>query len=128
MKTSILPFKSRRLLSLRTEEICISLRIERGTAGGMDIWVSHRLDYTWKRWSTPQRLLEPVNSEFDDGQACIDDTGSFIYFASRRDGSSDIYRMPLQPKPKLSKPITIKGRIVDGDTGKAIRAELYYGP
>jgi len=99
-----------------------------GTSGGMDIWVSHRLDYTWKQWSTPQRLLEPVNSEFDDGQACIDDSGSFIYFASRRDGSSDIFRMPLQPKPRLSNPIVIKGRVVDGDTGKAIRAELYYGP
>ncbi len=99
-----------------------------GTAGGMDIWVSHRLDYTWKKWSTPERLLEPVNSEFDDAQACIDYNGSFIYFASRRDGSSDIFRMPLQSKPKLSKPIVIKGRIVDGDTGKVIRAELYYGP
>ncbi len=99
-----------------------------GSAGGMDIWVSHRLDYTWKKWSTPERLLEPVNSEFDDAQACIDDNGSFIYFASRRDGSSDIFRWPLEPKPKLSKPLTIKGRIVDGDTGKAIRAELYYGP
>jgi OmpA-OmpF porin, OOP family len=99
-----------------------------GTAGGMDIWVSHRLDYTWKHWSPPKRLLEPVNSEFDDAQACIDDSGSFIYFSSRRDGSSDIFRMPLQPKPKLSKPIAINGLIVDGDTGKEIRAELYYGP
>ncbi len=99
-----------------------------GTAGGMDIWVSHRLDYTWKKWSPPERLLEPVNSEFDDAQACVDDNGSFIYFASRRDGSSDIFRLPLEPKPKLSKPLTIKGRIVDGDTGKAIRAELFYGP
>jgi outer membrane protein OmpA-like peptidoglycan-associated protein len=99
-----------------------------GTAGGMDIWVSHRLDYTWKQWSKPERLMEPVNSEFDDAQACIDDHGSFIYFASRRDGTSDIFRLPLEPKPKLSKPLTIKGRIVDGDSGEAIRAELYYGP
>jgi len=99
-----------------------------GTAGGMDIWVSHRLDYTWKHWSKPERLLEPVNSEFDDAQACIDNQGGYIYFASRREGSSDIFRMPLRPKPKLSKPIVINGRIVDGDTGKAIRAELYYGP
>ena len=99
-----------------------------GTAGGMDIWVSNRLDYTWKQWSPPERLLEPVNSEYDDAQACIDDAGSFIYFSSRRDGSSDIFRLPLEPKPKLSKPLVIRGRIVDGDTGKAIRAELYYGP
>ena len=49
-------------------------------------------------------------------------------FSSRRDGTSDIYRVSLLPKPKLSKPIRIKGRVVDGDTGKPIRSELYYGP
>jgi outer membrane protein OmpA-like peptidoglycan-associated protein len=58
----------------------------------------------------------------------MDETGNHIYFASKRDGTSDIFRVSLLPTPKLSKPIRIKGRVVDGDTGKPIRAELYFGP
>ena len=99
-----------------------------GSAGGMDIWMSSRLDYTWKKWSAPRRLIEPINSQYDDAQACVDEVGNYIYFASRREGSSDIFRVSLLPKPRLSKPIRIKGRIVDGDTGNPLRAEMYYGP
>ena len=50
-----------------------------GTAGGMDIWVSSRLDYTWKRWSTPKRLTEPINSPYDDAQAYQDEHSDFLY-------------------------------------------------
>ena len=99
-----------------------------GTAGGMDIWVSNRLDYTWKKWSKPKRLAEPINSPYDDAQAYQDEVNDYLYFASKRDGSSDIYRISLQPLPKLSKPLIIDILVVDGDNGKPLRAEVFYGP
>ena len=99
-----------------------------GSVGGMDIWVSERLDFTWKKWSPPKRLKSPINSEFDDSQAYIDQRNSHLYFASRRDGSSDIFRMPLQPKPQLKKPLNIIGKLINAKTGELIRGEVFYGP
>ncbi|MDX1406595.1 MAG: OmpA family protein [Saprospiraceae bacterium] len=99
-----------------------------GSLGGTDIWVSERLDYTWTRWSEPKRLPSPVNSIFDDSQAFIDYQHAYLYFSSRRDGSSDIFRMPLQPQPQLKRPIAIHGTIINTRTGKPVQAELFYGP
>lgn len=99
-----------------------------GSLGGSDIWVTERLDFTWLKWSAPQKLGAPVNSTSDDSEAHIDWEGEYLYFTSRRDGSSDIYRVPLQPMPRLDHPIHIRGKIVDAETRKPLHAELYYGP
>lgn len=99
-----------------------------GTMGGLDIYVSERLDYTWLKWTAPKRIKEPINSIWDDCQPFHDEKNNNFYFSSRRDGSSDLFRLPLRPKPKLKAPIRIKGLIVDGVTMRPIRAELLYGP
>jgi outer membrane protein OmpA-like peptidoglycan-associated protein len=99
-----------------------------GGVGGLDIYVSERLDYTWLKWTEPKPLRAPINSKWDDSQPFLDDVNNNFYFASRRDGSGDIFRLPLKPKPKLKAPIQINGLIVDGVTLRPIRAELLYGP
>jgi outer membrane protein OmpA-like peptidoglycan-associated protein len=99
-----------------------------GTKGGLDIYVSERLDYTWLRWTDPKPVDLPVNSESDDLQPFVDHINSNFYFSSRRDGTSDIYRQPLKPKPRLKEPLRIKGMIVDGLTLQPVRAELLHGP
>jgi outer membrane protein OmpA-like peptidoglycan-associated protein len=58
----------------------------------------------------------------------MDDLNSNFYFSSRRDGSNDIFRLPLKPKPRLKAPIRINGLIVDGVTMRPVRAELFFGP
>ena len=99
-----------------------------GSLGGTDIWVSERLDYTWTKWSEPKRLQSPVNSIYDDSQAFIDYQNEYLYFSSRRDGNSDIFRMPLKPEPRLQQPIIVQGTILNAHTGQPIRAELFHGP
>jgi outer membrane protein OmpA-like peptidoglycan-associated protein len=99
-----------------------------GGMGGMDIYVSERLDYTWMKWTQPKPLKAPINSEWDDIQPFVDEVNSNFYFSSRRDGSSDIFRLPLKPKPRLKAPLKINGLILDGVTLRPIRAELLYGP
>jgi len=54
-----------------------------------NIYMSERLDDTYTRWSTPQKLMEPVNSRYNEGHPFI--LGSKLYFASDRDGSWDIF-------------------------------------
>lgn len=97
-------------------------------AGGNDIYVSERLDYTWMKWTTPMLLSGNVNTKADESQPYFDREGNFMYFVSKRDGSSDLFRQFLLPKPKLKKPIVIKGKIVGGDSGKPVHSELFWGP
>ncbi len=99
-----------------------------GTMGGNDIWVSERQDYTWRKWSEPQPLEKPFNSPADDSQPFFDEVHNYLYFSSKRDGSSDLFRVSLTPVPKLEQPIRISGRIVDRSTGEVIPAELFWGP
>lgn len=99
-----------------------------GGPGGNDIYVSERLDYTWLHWSEPVLLKGGVNSVSDDSQPSYTRDNNYMYFTSRRDGSSDIFRMRLTNMPKLKKPIYVRGTIVDAATGKPIRSELVWGP
>lgn len=61
----------------------------------MDIWMVERtLDSTW---SDPVRLDNPVNSNAEDGSACVTNNGT-LYFKSRRGGGlggSWLYRAKL---------------------------------
>lgn len=99
-----------------------------GGPGGNDIYVSERLDYTWLKWSEPVVLKGGVNSPYDDSQPSYTKGNNYMYFTSRRDGSSDIFRMRLTPMPELKSPIYVKGTILDASTGKPIRSELIWGP
>ena len=98
-----------------------------GGVGGNDIYYSERLDHTWLNWSAPVLLKGEANSVFDDSQPFFDPSNHFMYFTSKRDGSSDIFRIRLIPKPRLQKPIFIRGKIVNANTGKPIRSELFWG-
>lgn len=98
-----------------------------GGPGGNDIYVSERLDYTWLNWSPPVLLNGEVNSVFDDSQPYFDPKKHHMYFTSRRDGSSDIFRIRLIPKPVLKNPVFIRGIIVDASTGQPTRCEVFWG-
>ncbi len=98
-----------------------------GGPGGNDIYVSERLDYTWLNWSPPVLVKSEANSAFDDSQPYFDPKNHYMYFTSRKDGSSDIFRIRLIPKPGLKKPVFIRGIIVDASTGQPTRCELFWG-
>ncbi len=98
-----------------------------GGVGGNDIYVSERLDYTWLHWSPPVLLTGEVNSPYDDSQPYFDPFNHYMYFSSKRDGSSDIFRIRLTPRPRLKHPIFVRGTIVDINTGQPTRCELFWG-
>ncbi|MEP6795745.1 MAG: OmpA family protein [Saprospiraceae bacterium] len=98
-----------------------------GGMGGNDIYVSERLDYTWLHWSPPVLLKGEVNSPYDDSQPYFDPYNHYMYFTSKRDGSSDIFRIRLTPKPRLKKSIFVRGTIIDVNTGQPTRSELFWG-
>ena len=97
-----------------------------GGKGGNDIYRSERMDYSWTKWSEPE-LVSGVNTSQDESQPYFDTQGEYMYFSSRRDGSSDIFRQRLTPRPQLEKPLLVRGKIVNTATGKPVHSELFWG-
>ena len=96
--------------------------------GGKDMFVSHRLDETWKNWTIPVNLGDKINSHGDDNFYVIPAKGDFIYFASNRSGygESDIFRtcLPFELRPK---PVTlVNGRVYNKKDNNAVPATVYY--
>ncbi len=97
-----------------------------GGSGGNDLYTSKRLDDTWKNWSPPALLFEPMNSKFDESQPYFNMTSGFLYFTSKREGNSDIYRVRIAP-PQATE-LEVVGRVLNGKTRELIRnAQVYYG-
>lgn len=95
------------------------------TLGGNDIFMSKRLDDTWKNWSEPERLVAPINSIFDESQPYFNMSSGYLYFTSKRDGNSDIFRIQIaEPQPTE---ITVVGRVLNWKTKKLVpNATVYY--
>jgi outer membrane protein OmpA-like peptidoglycan-associated protein len=73
-----------------------------GGFGLHDIFITHRLDSTWQKWSTPRNLGEPINTASFDAYFMVNGTGDSAYFSSTHEtstrgyGKSDIWRMGLK--------------------------------
>ncbi|MBM4155696.1 MAG: hypothetical protein FJ221_11815 [Lentisphaerae bacterium] len=57
-----------------------------GGLGSLDIWMSTR-PTIGAPWSKPINLGPPVNSEWEDGRACLTSDGLTLFFASTRGGA-----------------------------------------
>jgi WD40-like Beta Propeller Repeat len=66
--------------------------------GGYDVFVSYRLDDTWKNWSEPTNVGSGINSAGYDGAPFYDETNEMLYFVTDVDGKSAVHlaRIPKQ--------------------------------
>lgn len=97
-----------------------------GGYGGNDLYTSKRLDDTWKNWSSPALLFDPMNSKYDDSQPYFNMTSGFLYFSSKREGNSDIYRVRIAP-PQATE-LEVVGRILNSKTKELMpNTRVYYG-
>jgi Tol biopolymer transport system component len=93
------------------------------SASDTDIWVIERVSDT--TWSNPVRLGNPVNSDANDGSACVTNKGT-LYFHSNRGGGiggSEMYRSALSGNTYSQ--VENPGSIIR--TGQK-EAELYMAP
>ena len=68
-----------------------------GGFGGFDVFMSKRLDDSWKKWSTPVNLGPEINTSKDEQEYYITAKGDYAYFASDDNsyGNLDIFRIKL---------------------------------
>jgi OmpA-OmpF porin, OOP family len=95
--------------------------------GGNDVFITRRLDDTWKNWSEPENLGPAINSERDDYFINIPETGKYAYYSKEiSDDDADVYRLALpifhQPLPTVA----VKGKVLHSETQKPIAARIVY--
>ncbi len=76
----------------------------KGGLGGTDIWVSKRLDRSWKRWSKPINLGNKINSDVNEMSYSISASGEFAYMSTKHNavGKGDIIRFRLKETLKTA--------------------------
>lgn len=99
-----------------------------GGSGGYDVFVSKRLDDTWKKWSKPENLGKSINSTEDDLFFKIPSKGDYVYFLSYGDshGEGDIFRLVLPQELRPQPVVLLKGKVVAGHTDEPLEAIIHY--
>lgn len=85
----------------------------KGGMGSMDIWVSTRLDDSWKRWSAPQNMGAAVNTSGADMYYYEPEQGQWAYFTTTQnsEGFGDIRRV-RKPEPPVTPPLETTPEVV----------------
>ncbi len=96
--------------------------------GNGDLYVTRRLDDTWRNWSEPQNLGPAINSPGFDAYYTIPASGEYAYFVSIRDsiGKTDIFRVRLHEAIKPKEVVLISGRTLNAKTNQPIEAKIIY--
>ena len=90
-----------------------------------DIYFSMREGDDWNSWSKPERLPEPINTPANDGFPNYNQASGYLYFASSREGSSDLYRIRLHDAPEQEE-VMVRGQLINSVTGFPIKGDVHF--
>ncbi|WP_296622919.1 OmpA family protein [Marivirga sp.] len=97
-----------------------------GTLGDVDVWKVRRLDDSWLKWSEPENIGPPINTDGFDSYFSVDKSGNNAFttrtYVSADGSNMNIYG--LIPKAK----ITIKGKVLDTESKKPLSLYLTAEP
>lgn len=96
--------------------------------GKSDIFMSRRLDSTWRNWSPPRNLGPQINTPGIDAYFSLPASGDYAYFTSTENaiGQHDIFRILLPDSLRPQPVVLVRGKAIDVVTGKPMQAEIYY--
>jgi OOP family OmpA-OmpF porin len=98
-----------------------------GGIGKADIYVSKRLDDSWKNWTTPKNLGRPINSSGFDAFYTVAASGDFAYFASKTAKGYDLYQVALGEDDYKPEPtVLVSGVVRNNQNGDPLSAEIRY--
>ena len=82
--------------------------------GGMDLFMSKRLDESWENWSTPQNLGEGINDKSDNQFISLAAAGEIAFIAAQNgDAKGDIYSVQLAEELRPEPVVLVHGRLVE---------------
>jgi len=98
----------------------------RGGKGGSDIYYVERIGSGWTKWTAPMLLSDPINSSSDESHPYFIEKTGELYFSSKKDGSSDIFK--IQIAPKESNLVEIAGVVRGSDSRRPVKAVVVSRP
>lgn len=96
-----------------------------GGFGGLDLYVSRRLDESWTSWTAPVNLGSLINSPDDESQACVAHSNETIYFTvgtPREDAG--VYSAPLAPEYQPTAMFLMEGQVRQAITNTPLSADI----
>jgi len=96
--------------------------------GGRDIWMSRRLDGSWKKWSKPVNLGSTINSSEDESFFILPASGDYAYLSSDRlsPGDMDIVRIGVPESARPRAVVLVSGRVLEQGTDRPLDARVVY--
>jgi outer membrane protein OmpA-like peptidoglycan-associated protein len=96
--------------------------------GGLDIFVSRRLDDTWLNWSTPQNLGSFINSAGMDAYFTLPASGKKAYMVSidNPERNEDIFEIELPVGARPMPSVLVTGKVVNQKNQKPLSARITY--
>jgi outer membrane protein OmpA-like peptidoglycan-associated protein len=94
--------------------------------GEEDVFLSRRLDETWKNWSEPENLGPEINTAGGDGYFTIPASGEYAYLVSGSNtlGGNDIFRIKLPTAAKPEPVVLVFGRVLNKKTNEPVQASI----
>ncbi len=85
--------------------------------GGLDMYMSRRLDDSWENWTTPKNLGRDINTPGNDYNYTIPASGDYAYFSSdyMSNGQSDLFRIRLPKEARPDPVMLIENDIVENE-------------
>lgn len=98
-----------------------------GGFGSNDVYMTRRLDSTWREWTEPKNLGWPINTAGWDAYYTVPASGEYAYFVSTEggEGRSDLFRIRL-PKDMAPEPILLVIGTVRNTDGEVVPARVLY--
>ncbi len=90
--------------------------------GDADVFVTRRLDDTWKNWSVPQNLGPEINGPGWEAYYVVPASGNYAYMAQ----GGDLVRIKLPQAAKPNPVLLIKGRVLNAKTNEPLEASINY--
>ncbi len=99
-----------------------------GGKGDYDIWMTKRLDSTWKNWSVPVNMGDSINSAGWDAYFSVDAKGDYGYLSTTTKtlGGTDLVKTKLSESQKPKTVVMVYGKVFNGQTKEPMDAQLFY--
>ena len=96
--------------------------------GSADIFVTKRLDDTWKKWSKPKNLGPTINSSDWDTYYSISAKGDYAYLVSAKGsyGKEDVFEIKMSEEAKPEPVVMMYGKVYNKKTNKPIGVDIVY--
>lgn len=99
-----------------------------GGKGGMDIYMTRRLDDSWEKWSEPVNLGEGINTNANEAYYSLDAAGKYAYMVLFKEdiGESDIVKIELKKEVQPDPVVLVYGTVYNKKTNETLEAEITY--